>query len=339
MPNARDAKAWANSGGLHGIGNSLYTPFSGTDGDDIDYDAYRARAVLRRRPRPPDAVAHERHRRVVVADDGRAQAAARGRGRGGARGRARHRDPGLHQRGVGQGLRRAHAARGGARRRHLLPADPAHGGARRRGRAALLPVRRRPHRHRVRACSTRLVGLRARPRRGGAHRQRDPGGVRDEGRDDAGLAQQGRALARARARHLGVRRHRLQGRLAAAGHRGAAQLAPPATCTRPPRSGTSPRTGTWCGTAAWPRPSSTRRASGSTASARRSARWFTCYPGRPEYFTHWGEAFRYAAAVLGLPMGDYPHSRPPQGILPEAAKDSLRKTFENVGLAKSGASV
>ena len=30
------------SGGLHGIGDSLYTPFSGTDGDDIDYDAYRA---------------------------------------------------------------------------------------------------------------------------------------------------------------------------------------------------------------------------------------------------------------------------------------------------------
>ena len=42
MPVARDAKDWAASGGLHGIGNSLYTPFSGTDGDDIDYDAYRA---------------------------------------------------------------------------------------------------------------------------------------------------------------------------------------------------------------------------------------------------------------------------------------------------------
>src|SRR3954464_3341524 len=42
MPRARDAKEWATSGGLRGIGNSLYTPFSGTDGDDIDYDAYRA---------------------------------------------------------------------------------------------------------------------------------------------------------------------------------------------------------------------------------------------------------------------------------------------------------
>src|SRR3954466_948762 len=42
MPRARDAKEWATSGGLRGIGNSLYTPFSGTDGDEIDYDAYRA---------------------------------------------------------------------------------------------------------------------------------------------------------------------------------------------------------------------------------------------------------------------------------------------------------
>ena len=42
MPSARDAKGWAAAGGLHGIGDSLYTPFSGADGDDIDYDAYRA---------------------------------------------------------------------------------------------------------------------------------------------------------------------------------------------------------------------------------------------------------------------------------------------------------
>ncbi len=29
--------------------------------------------------------------------------------------------------------------------------------------------------------------------------------------------------------------------------------------------------------------------------------WFTCYPGRPDYFTHWGGAFKYAASLLGLP--------------------------------------
>ena len=37
---------------------------------------------------------------------------------------------------------------------------------------------------------------------------------------------------------------------------------------------------------------------------------------------------------IGLPMGDYPHSRPPQGILPEAAKEQIRTTFESVGFAK-----
>src|SRR5262245_66057098 len=33
---------WAATGGLRGIGDSLYTPFSCTDGDDIDWKAYRS---------------------------------------------------------------------------------------------------------------------------------------------------------------------------------------------------------------------------------------------------------------------------------------------------------
>src|SRR6476646_5626559 len=40
MATAHDARDWARSG-LHGSGNSLYTPFCGRDGDDIDWDAYR----------------------------------------------------------------------------------------------------------------------------------------------------------------------------------------------------------------------------------------------------------------------------------------------------------
>src|ERR1700756_1036826 len=40
MPNASEARAWAHAA-LRGIGDSLYTPFSGIDGDDIDWDAYR----------------------------------------------------------------------------------------------------------------------------------------------------------------------------------------------------------------------------------------------------------------------------------------------------------
>ena len=66
--------------------------------------------------------------------------------------------------------------------------------------------------------------------------------------------------------------------------------------------------------------------------------WYTRYPGRPDYFTHWGEAFRYAATVIGLPMGDYPHSRPPQAVLPDAAKAQIRAAFEKAGLAKELAS-
>ena len=40
MATAKEARAWAHST-LRGIGNSLYTPFCGDDGDDIDWDAYR----------------------------------------------------------------------------------------------------------------------------------------------------------------------------------------------------------------------------------------------------------------------------------------------------------
>ena len=110
MVAARDARAWAADGGLHGIGDSLYTPLDGRDGDDIDWDAYRTLVRY--------CVGDLRHdmlwltsgiARVVVADDPRAQAAARGRGRRSARDQPRDRDPGVHRGGVGEGHRRAHA--------------------------------------------------------------------------------------------------------------------------------------------------------------------------------------------------------------------------------------
>jgi 4-hydroxy-tetrahydrodipicolinate synthase len=41
MARAREAREWAASGGLRGIGDSLYTPFCGHDGESIDWDAYR----------------------------------------------------------------------------------------------------------------------------------------------------------------------------------------------------------------------------------------------------------------------------------------------------------
>jgi 4-hydroxy-tetrahydrodipicolinate synthase len=61
-------------------------------------------------------------------------------------------------------------------------------------------------------------------------------------------------------------------------------------------------------------------------------RWFCVYPGRPAYFTHWGAAYRYSASVIGLPVGDYPESRPPQAILPEEAKAQIRAAYEAAGM-------
>jgi 4-hydroxy-tetrahydrodipicolinate synthase len=63
-------------------------------------------------------------------------------------------------------------------------------------------------------------------------------------------------------------------------------------------------------------------------------RWWTQYPGRPDYFTHWGGAFKYAAHVLGLPIGDHPDSRPPQGVLPEEAKSQIGAAYRKAGLAR-----
>jgi len=61
--------------------------------------------------------------------------------------------------------------------------------------------------------------------------------------------------------------------------------------------------------------------------------WLVQYPGRADYFTHWGEAFKYAAAVIGLPVGDFSHSRPPQGLLPDRAKTQIRGALEAAGMA------
>lgn len=61
--------------------------------------------------------------------------------------------------------------------------------------------------------------------------------------------------------------------------------------------------------------------------------WVVRYRGRDGYFTHWGEAFKYAASVIGLPVGGYPGSRPPQGVLPREAKDQMRGALERAGMA------
>jgi 4-hydroxy-tetrahydrodipicolinate synthase len=59
---------------------------------------------------------------------------------------------------------------------------------------------------------------------------------------------------------------------------------------------------------------------------------FTCYPGRADYFTHWGGAFKYAAAQVGLPIGDHPDSRPPQALLPDDVKRRIEQAYQRLGL-------
>jgi 4-hydroxy-tetrahydrodipicolinate synthase len=68
-------------------------------------------------------------------------------------------------------------------------------------------------------------------------------------------------------------------------------------------------------------------------------RYWTCAPERPDYFTHWGGAFKCAAAQLGLPVGDFPDSRPPQQAVTEAVAKSIREIYESSALADDLAKV
>ncbi len=51
-------------------------------------------------------------------------------------------------------------------------------------------------------------------------------------------------------------------------------------------------------------------------------------------YTHWGSAFKAAAAELGLPVGDYPRSRPPQPALPDEMRAEVRAAYEAVGFLR-----
>jgi 4-hydroxy-tetrahydrodipicolinate synthase len=82
-----------------------------------------------------------------------------------------------------------------------------------------------------------------------------------------------------------------------------------------------------------PEAASFARSSGLESRSAAMGSWLVQYPGRADYFTHWGESFKYAASVIGLPIGDYPHSRPPQALLPEEAKVQIRRALEAAGLA------
>jgi|SRR5271165_40667 len=49
-------------------------------------------------------------------------------------------------------------------------------------------------------------------------------------------------------------------------------------------------------------------------------------------YTHWGSAFKTAAATIGLPVGDYPRSRPPQPPLSDEQRQKVRQAYVRSGL-------
>ena len=141
MVSARDARAWAADGGLRGIGNSLYTPFNGRDGDDIDWDAYRAlvrycvgdlnHAMLWLTSGIAEwwslTLAERKQLLEVAVEEARRINPAVG-------------GPGLHSRSIGERHGRADCPCSRTRSRHRLYPDATDRGTRRRRGAAVLPI-------------------------------------------------------------------------------------------------------------------------------------------------------------------------------------------------------
>ncbi len=67
--------------------------------------------------------------------------------------------------------------------------------------------------------------------------------------------------------------------------------------------------------------------------ARHAGAWFIPVSrSRPDYFTHWGGAFKYAASVIGLPIGFVPGISAPTAKLPEQARIDIRAAYQRFGL-------
>jgi 4-hydroxy-tetrahydrodipicolinate synthase len=64
---------------------------------------------------------------------------------------------------------------------------------------------------------------------------------------------------------------------------------------------------------------------------RATIRNYTYHPARPGAFTHWGAGFKFGASLLGLPVGDYPHSRPPQTAFPDELKEPILAAYRASG--------
>jgi len=72
---------------------------------------------------------------------------------------------------------------------------------------------------------------------------------------------------------------------------------------------------------------------------RAATKSFQSHPARPGAFTHWGAAFKFGASLLGLPVGDYPHSRPPQTAFPDDLKEPVRDAYRAAGFIHAASRV
>lgn len=66
------------------------------------------------------------------------------------------------------------------------------------------------------------------------------------------------------------------------------------------------------------------------AAMKDASRRYQAHPARPGAFTHWGAGFKFGASLLGLPVGDYP-SRPPQTAFPDDLKGPIREAYAASG--------
>jgi 4-hydroxy-tetrahydrodipicolinate synthase len=340
LPSARDARAWAAADGLHGIGDSLYTPFSGPDGDQIDLDAYRALVrycvddlghamiwltsgvgewwslTMDERKRLVE-VAIEETRRVAPATVVQACTSAS----------SATESVELTQ----------HAQAAGADICYLqTPPMEVHGGE------GVL----RFFQH-VADRSDVALGMFNSPSSGYVLTPSEIARIYHEVPAVCAIKQGVMHYAASAAIHrlapglviwecdtVAYRAGWLQD-----GVVGPAQLGTVGYLMETPekRMLTEYWTLIWDGRL--PEAIRSAKESGLDQLSADLGSWYTRYPGRPDYFTHWGAAFRYAASVIGLPVGDYPHSRPPQAVLPDEAKTQIRLAFDKAGLAKQPAAV
>ena len=67
---------------------------------------------------------------------------------------------------------------------------------------------------------------------------------------------------------------------------------------------------------------------------RAASRSYQSHPARAGTFTHWGAGFKFGASVLGLPVGDYSH-RPPQTAFPDELKGPVLAAYRAAGFIRA----